>query len=218
MNALRLFLIFAVVGAGPAGAHRVDEYLQATRLAIDVTRVDLEMDLTAGSAVASEVLAWIDTDRDGEISQAEGDAYARQVLDSVVLKVDGRPAGVQLIETSLPNASDIRLGIGTIRVRAAASVQAVSAGSHQLSFLNMHRTGSSVYLVNALVPGNPNVRIDAQRRDRAQLGLTLDYSVEIDVAPGGTLALLGGVAVAAALVLRRGIARVKPSPPAVAKF
>ena len=53
-----------------AGAHRVDEYLQATRLSIDLERVDLEIDLTAGAAMASKVFAWIDTNRDGEISAA----------------------------------------------------------------------------------------------------------------------------------------------------
>ena len=44
---------------------------------IDIERVDLEIDLTAGVAVASNVFAWIDTNRDGEISQAEGESYAR---------------------------------------------------------------------------------------------------------------------------------------------
>ena len=58
MNARRLFVSFAVLGAWlatlpPAAAHRLDEYLQATRLSIDIDRVDLEIDLTAGSAMAS---------------------------------------------------------------------------------------------------------------------------------------------------------------------
>src|ERR1035437_6464096 len=80
----RILVSFAVLGAWlvtlqPAAAHRVDEYLQATRLSIDIQRVDLEIDLTAGVAVASEVFAWIDTNRDGEISNAEGEAYARQM-------------------------------------------------------------------------------------------------------------------------------------------
>ena len=39
----------------PAGAHRLDEYLQATRLPIDIEHVDLEIDLTAGAALASNV-------------------------------------------------------------------------------------------------------------------------------------------------------------------
>ena len=84
MNWRGRFASFAVLSAwlaAPAAAHRVDEYLQATRLSIDTERVDLEIDLTAGSALAYQVFGWIDTNRNGEISDAEGQVYARQVLD-----------------------------------------------------------------------------------------------------------------------------------------
>src|SRR5580658_9313359 len=99
-----------------AGAHRMDEYLQATRLSIDVERVDMEIDLTPGVAMASEVFGWIDTNRDGEISQAEGEAYARQVLCSVALSVDGLPSSVTLVDARFPALRDMRLGVGTIRL------------------------------------------------------------------------------------------------------
>ncbi len=200
---------FVVLGAWlatvpPASAHRVDEYLQATRLSIDIERVDLEIDLTAGSAVASEVFAWIDTNRDGEISNAEGEAYARQMLGSVVLKVDGRPVPIQLVETGFPQFRAMSLGVGTIRLRATARVPAASAGRHEVSFLNTHRTESSVYLVNALVPANPRIQLADQRRDRAQLGLTLNYTVMADAPSARTLVLLTGLVMAACLFLRRG--------------
>src|SRR5580704_17875054 len=81
-----------------ASAHRMDEYLQATRLSIDVDRVDMEIDLTPGVAMASEVFGWIDTNRDGEISQSEGDAYARRMLRSVVLSVDGSFSPITLVD------------------------------------------------------------------------------------------------------------------------
>ena len=209
----RILVSFAVLGAWlvtlqPAAAHRVDEYLQATRLSIDVQRVDLEIDLTAGVAVASEVFAWIDTNRDGEISNAEGEAYARQMLGSVVLKVDGRPVPVTLAEVSFPQLRDMRLGVGTIRLRATAKVPAATAGRHQVSFLNTHRTESSVYLVNALVPANPRIQLAEQRRDRAQLGLTLDYTVITDASSARTPVLLTGLVMAACLLLRRGHSRM----------
>ena len=109
MNGRRLFVSFAVLGAWLASLRPprigVDEYLQATRLSIDIERVDLEIDLTAGSALASEVFAWIDTNRNGEISDAEGEAYAQQVLDSVVLKVDGWPVPINLVESQFPSIS-----------------------------------------------------------------------------------------------------------------
>jgi hypothetical protein len=208
MNACRnLAVCVALVLFPSALAHRLDEYLQATRLAIDVARVDVEMDLTPGASMAREVMAWIDTDRDGEISAAEGQAYARQVLGSVVLKVDGRPAVVELVEATAPSFPEMLEGLGMLRLRATAKLQTASSGHHQVSFLNTHRPERSVYLVNALAPQNPRVRIDGQRRDRAQLGITLDYSVAGE--PTGALAVLAGVAMAAGLCLRLLPARKK---------
>jgi len=209
MNVPRRLRPFAVMGAWLAtvplaSAHRVDEYLQATRLSIDIERVDLEIDLTAGVAVASKVFAWIDTNRDGEISSAEGDAYAREMLRSVVLKVDGWPAPITLVETSFPQFRDMSLGVGTIRLRATARIPAAAAGRHQVSFLNMHRPESSVYLVNALVPANPRLQFGDQRRDIAQHGLTMEYRVIADAPSDRTLALLVGLALAGCLFLRHG--------------
>jgi hypothetical protein len=187
-----------------ARAHRLDEYLQATLLSIDTGRVDLQIDLTPGVAIASKVFGWIDTNHDGAISEAEGKAYARQMLGSVALKVDGVPASIQLVESRFPDFHEISLGVRTIRLRATAKVPGQGAGHHQLSYLNMHRTESSVYLVNALVPENPHLRLGEARRDFAQLGLTMEYNVAADSRWFGTVSLLIGCAIAALLVLRFG--------------
>src|SRR5208283_6201382 len=132
MNVRRFLMPLAVLCAWlatvpSAGAHRVDEYLQATRLSIDLERVDLEIDLTAGAAMASKVFAWIDTNRDGEISAAEGEAYALEMLRSIVLIVDGRPVRIALVDTSFPKFRDMSLGVGTIRLRATARFPAAGA-------------------------------------------------------------------------------------------
>jgi hypothetical protein len=187
-----------------AAAHRVDEYLQATLLSIDTERVDLEIDLTAGSAVAAGVFAWIDTNRDGKVSDAEGEAYAQQVLRSVVLKIDGRPVAIQLVEANFPEFRAMSFGVGTIRLRATAKVPPASAGRHQVYFLNTHRTESSVYLVNALVPANPRIQLGEQRRDRAQLGLTLDYRIIADAPSARSPLLLTALMMAACLFWRWG--------------
>jgi len=202
------FVWFAVLGVwlatpAPAGAHRLDEYLQATRLSIDVERVRLEIDLTAGVAVAPEVFASIDTNRDGQISDPEGDAYARQMLRSVVLSVDGRPAPVTLIEIRFPQFREMSLGVGTIQVRAAANVSATGAGRHQISYLNTHRSKGSVYLVNALVPADPRIQIAGQQRDPAQHQLTLDYTVRADASWARTGSLLAALAMAGVLGMTR---------------
>jgi len=208
MNAPTLLIPFATLALiTPASAHRVDEYLQATRLSVDLERVDLEIDLTTGVALASRVFSWIDTNGDGEISGAEGQAYARQMLGSVLLKVDGWPVPVELVETSFPQFREMSQGVGTIRLRATAKVPPPGAGRHQLSFLNTHRPESSVYLVNALVPENPRIQIADQRRDRAQHGLTFDYTVTTDAPSDRKFALLAGLVLAGCLFLRHGHAR-----------
>ena len=69
------------LGWSPAAdAHRLDEYLQATRIALSPDRIRLEIDLTPGVIVAPSVLDAIDADRDMHISAAEADAYAAQVV------------------------------------------------------------------------------------------------------------------------------------------
>jgi hypothetical protein len=182
MNVRRRIVSFALAGVWlassvPARAHRLDEYLQATRLSIDADRLGLEVDLTAGADMASEVFAWIDTNRDGRISGGEGEAYARQVLRSVVVSVDGRTVPITLVDFCFPRYGDMSRGVGTIQVRATAQLSAARAGRHQISVVNTHRPDRSVYLVNALVPTDPRIQIAGQQRDRAQHGLTLDYTV-----------------------------------------
>jgi hypothetical protein len=197
----------------PAAAHRLDEYLQATRLAIDITRVDVEIDLTPGVSIASNVFGWIDTNRDGEISQAEGEAYARAMLRSAVLKADGAPMPIKFEKSSFPTFQEMSLGIGTIRLRATAAIPVAAPGLHQISFLNLHRPEGSVYLVNVLVPQNRRLLFGEQRRDVAQHGLTLDYTVTGDYVVSGdvpkdrTPTLFLGLAMAGCLFLRLGISR-----------
>ncbi len=207
----RLLMSVAFLGIGLAtrplaSAHRLDEYLQATRLWIDIESVGLEIDLTAGAAAASEVFAFIDTNRDGEISTAEGEAYARQMLRSVVLSVDGRSVPVTLVETHFPQFREMSLGVGTIRLRAIAKVPAAGAGRHQVSFLNTHRPETSVYLVNALVPANPRIQLADPQRDRAQRRLTLDYTVVADAPSARSFSLLAGLVMAGVWFLRGGYA------------
>ncbi|HSV15655.1 MAG TPA: hypothetical protein VLI90_15445, partial [Tepidisphaeraceae bacterium] len=66
-------LAIAIVMLTPpgVGAHRLDEYLQATRVGIERERVSLEMDLTPGVSVARQVTAWIDSDGNRVISTPE---------------------------------------------------------------------------------------------------------------------------------------------------
>ena len=179
LAALAAWLLLPAAGS----AHRLDEYLQASRLGIERDRVNVEIDLTPGVSVAREVFGWIDTDTNGSISSAEADAYAHRVLDSITLDVDGRRQPLALLDRQMPDFLDMSQGVGTIRLRATAQMPAAAAGFHRLVYRNLHRPDVSVYLVNALLPESTAVAITAQHRDTQQHELRLDYRIESSWAP-----------------------------------
>jgi hypothetical protein len=163
----------------------------------------VEIDLTAGVKVAPQVVAWIDTNRDGQISSMEGHAYAEQTLGAVVLSVDGRTASLSLIDSRFPEAREMTAGTGTIRLRATANLPAGASGRHRLSYVNDHHSDMSVYLVNALLPEDPRIQIAGQHRDPAQHRLTLDYDVTTHSAWARTSGLLAGLAAVGLLAVAR---------------
>jgi hypothetical protein len=103
-----------------ASAHRIDEYLQAARLAIAPDRITVEMDLTSGVDVAPLIFALINTNHDGMISEAEARAYATQVLKEIVLELDGHPQRLSLVRAQFPSFREMSEGVGTIRIEAVA--------------------------------------------------------------------------------------------------
>ena len=71
MNARGSLLgVVAALIAAPAGAHRLDEYLQATALALEKGRIQVEMRLAPGVEVFPVVFADIDRNGDGVASEA----------------------------------------------------------------------------------------------------------------------------------------------------
>ena len=186
-------------------AHRLDEYLQATRLMVSLDRVMLEMDLTPGVAVAPAIVKTIDTNGDGVLSEAEADAYATQVVTSLVMKLDGEPVQPRLDGRQMPGLNALHEGTGVIRLRASAALPRTRTGDHHLFLRNTHRSDIAAYLANALVPDDDRIGITGQRRDAVQQELTIDYRVSglhtwpTSLAfPIGALAALGLAALALA--------------------
>jgi len=160
-----------------ANAHRLDEYLQATRISIAADRIKVEFNLTPGAAVADDVFATIDADRDEKISPAEGSAYVESFVRSLSLDVDGELRSLSLDTYSIPSLKDMRHGEGVLRLRATARTPIASAGHHQLAFANKHRSDIGVYLINALIPADNRIRITGQTRDMLQHEFKMDYAV-----------------------------------------
>ena len=160
----------------PARAHRLDEYLQATRLLLAPEHILLRIDLTPGVDVAPAIFALINTDRDGSISGAEGKVYAQRLLNDFILEVDRQPRRLEVVRSQFPSFQDMQEGTGTIRIEAQAGWRA-TRGHHLLFFRNNHKTDLGVYLVNVLVPTSPEISITDQQRDFLQREIRLDFNV-----------------------------------------
>jgi len=193
-----------------ASAHRLDEYLQATRVDIEPDRISIEIDLTPGATIADAVLGWIDTNRDGAISTSEADAYVRDVLRDVSLDVDATRTSLTVVSREFPSWEAVRLGTASIRVRAAASVRSLSSGRHRVAIVNAHHAAESVYLANALVPSDHRIRIAAQRRDQLQRALTIEYDVAGAWTRAGWLAS-AAIMLGCIVVTRRRVTRERES-------
>jgi len=158
-------------------AHRLDEYLQATRVSVAPNRIDLSLDLTPGVAVADQVLAAIDTNRDGRVSDDERAAYAQNALADLRCGLDEKSLKLRLVDVSFPALHEMKSGIGVIRIKATTAVGPLAAGQHTLNLTNVHLPAISVYLVNALAPKDRAITITRQARDELQKGYHLEFGV-----------------------------------------
>jgi hypothetical protein len=201
-------LLAVLLVSSDASAHRLDEYLQAARIDVESGRVELDLNLTAGAAVADAIIADIDRDGDGSLSSHERQSYAARVVSAIQLEVDEHPIAARLVAASFPEVEPMRRGEGTIRIRADTILPPLAAGAHRLYFRNAHRNDISVYLANALVPKSERITIAAQRRDGDQRELTIEYVIRPEPFLSLPHWLLGSVislAAATSLLIRRSL-------------
>jgi nickel/cobalt transporter (NicO) family protein len=175
MKRLALCLLCMCAGRLPAPAHVLDQYLQVAQISLAPGGARVELRLTPGVQVADRIFALIDADGDGQISSAEGQAYARRVLQDVALEADGRRAPLALTGVQFPSRLEMNEGVGAIRLDLAAEAALAAAGEHQLYFRNDHLPELSVYLVNALVPTTSEIKISGQARDPLQREMRLSF-------------------------------------------
>src|SRR4030095_3450292 len=117
----RLALLLVLL-AFPSGvfAHRDDQYLQATLVAIEPSGVRLQINLTPGVAVAEQVLAEIDRDRDGAISKNEAAAYAEFLKRQLAVPMGRRQVELKLTASEFVPPAELRTGSGTIQMEFSA--------------------------------------------------------------------------------------------------
>ena len=181
---MRLVAILLMV-ASPGWAHRLDEYLQATMFSVERDRIEAQVRLTPGVAVFPFVMASIGDDRK---------AYAERVLCDLSLSVDGARLRLSLVSVKFPAVEEMREGLGEIQIDFRASVPA-GGPNRTLVFENHHQSAIAAYLVNALVPRDPSIRLVGQKRNENQSTYRLDYT------QAGAGPMRGEVVLVAAAVL-----------------
>jgi hypothetical protein len=173
----RLVLLLALLALPSAVfAHRDDQYLQATLVAIEPSGVRLQINLTPGVAVAEQVIAEIDRDRDEAISENEAAAYAELLKRDLALRVDGRKLDLKLTASEFIAPAELRTGSGIIQMEFSAILGQLATAPHKLTFENRHLTAMSVYLINAAQPRFATVQITRQKRNANQSAGEIEFT------------------------------------------
>jgi hypothetical protein len=167
-------IALSILCAPSAFAHRIDEYLQATVFTLEANRAQASMRLIPGVLVAPSVIAEIDANHDGVFSADEERAYARRVLGDLSIASDGKSVTPVLLTWSFPQPAQLHDGVGEIHIDY--SIDFLPRGpARTLIFANHHLSQRSVYLMNVLVPQDPGIRIQAQKRNQLQSVYEIDY-------------------------------------------
>jgi hypothetical protein len=171
---LSVISVFLLTGVS-APAHRLDEYLQGTIISIAKNRMEAEMTLTPGVAVFLGLIAVIDANGDGAISGNEQRAYAGRILRDLTLSIDGHSLTPHLISMEFPEIGEMKEGRGEMRLKFYADLPRGGA-RRKLIFENRHQSRIAAYQVNVLVPSDPAIRIESQKRNYSQSFYELDFA------------------------------------------
>jgi len=179
----RLPLIFVALAAvslaviSPAAdGHVLDEYLQATLVAIEPGDIRLKINLTPGVEIADKVLNQIDLNGDGAIASDESAAYVEMLKRDLTVRLDGRETQLKLTASNFPELAELRTGHGIIQIEFSVAACSFSGGNHRLTFENRHFDSLGVYLFNAGRSQSASIRIVTQNRNRNQSKGEIEFS------------------------------------------
>jgi hypothetical protein len=214
ISILRLLaLLFTLLAFRPCVlAHRLDEYLQATLVAIEPDEVRLQINLTPGVAVAEQVLALVDRDRDGVISTNEAAGYAEVLKRDLIVRVDQRNLELKPTTFKFPAPTELRTGWGIIQMEFSVAPHSLAEGAHKFTLENRHLPNTSVYLFNAAPPKSRSVQIIGQRRNENQSEGEIEFSFHPPTNPYRTVGI-GALLLTLFVVMSFGGRRARKSSP-----
>ena len=123
-----VLVIAAVVftSAGAASAHNVDELLQQIYVTPMLQGVNVSVEMTPGSQVATGLLSLIDSDGNQVISTSEAAAHTETVRSALTFTTDGRPVAARLVHTTYPDVPLLVAGGGTIILDFSVDIPATT--------------------------------------------------------------------------------------------
>jgi hypothetical protein len=96
------------------------------------------------------------------------------VLGEVSLTIDGDRLRLRLVSSKFAITEQVKEGRGDIRLKFNADVPR-GGPNRRLIFENYHLSPIAAYLVNCLVPCDPDIRVTAHNRNYQQSFYQLDY-------------------------------------------
>jgi hypothetical protein len=184
MKAIRSNLFLFLLALPSAGwAHQLDEYIQATLVAIEPGEIRLQMNLTPGVQVASQVLTLINQNHNSVISTNGAAAYAEALRHDLVVRLDDRVVELKLNTSKFPAVSEIREGTGIIQIEFSITPASFAAGAHKLTLDNRHLPAISAYLFNAARPKSDLIQITGQKRNDTQSLGEVDFNFSAPAKP-----------------------------------
>jgi gamma-glutamyltranspeptidase / glutathione hydrolase len=206
-------------------AHRLDEYLQATLVAIEPSGFRLHINLTPGVEVAKQVLAVIDRDHDGVISTNEAAGYSELLKRDLIVRLDQRNVELKVTASNFPSTAELRTGLAIIQMEFSVTPSPLVAGAHKFTLENRHLPTVSVYLFNAAQPKSGSVQIITQKRNANQSAGEIEFAFSqsdalatpivvaanpLAAKAGMDILKKGGTAVDAAVAVQAALGLVEP--------
>ncbi|MGN6485237.1 MAG: nickel/cobalt transporter, partial [Thermomicrobiales bacterium] len=180
-----LALVASVLAPAATLAHPLDVYLMGSYVTVTPTQVEVEVDATPGVLLAPDVLAQIDTNGDGTLSDAESRAYVQTIVDALQLSVDGTPLTLSITKIEMPSYLNIQAGYGLIRISTSADLpaSATAAGATaSLAYVNGYTPTGAMYQVNTFTSGSTPIGLGTQDRSDDQASLDVLFAINGTVA------------------------------------
>lgn len=162
-------------------AHRLEGLVQSSLVEVMPNQIQVRVTLIPGIDIAPKIKALLDPDGNGECSETESKAWAKQFMERQKVTIDGKtvPLTVQNVRSSpIP---ELEGGHAEIFIDYTAELGKLAHGQRTIVCANRYDPFPCIYQCNGLVPQAPGVRINSHRRDAGERELTL--AVEFSGAP-----------------------------------